>query len=285
MSIDVYSGMFALSGANVEIGGLYANVTNALTNENGHVESSYIPTKPGRNSVTITASKPGYELKTESSWIQLDQLVDIRLDAMTEGGRQVELTAKVTGQSGTKNVAIKAVSSAPAFENAKWGTYKISVPDKLNLSDGRYEFTEWSDGVKENPRSMEIVGDSTITAIYSAEYLLQLSSEKGIVSGGGYYAEGETAVASISNTEVMGFPVDSSFSGWTGDIRSPSSTVSVLMDGPKTITAEWQNSYLKLFGIVGAVGAAGLITFIKVIRPRRKAQEKARAPDLDWYKS
>ena len=57
------------------------------------------------------------------------------------------------------------------------------------------------------------------------------------------------------------------------------------MDGPKSITAEWQNSYLKLFGIVGAVGAAGFVTFVKVVRPRRKAQEKARAPDLDWYKT
>jgi hypothetical protein len=83
----------------------------------------------------------------------------------------------------------------------------------------------------------------------------------------------------------MGFPIDSSFGGWTGDVRSASSNMNVLMDGPKSINAEWQNSYLKLFGIVGAMGAAGLVTFIKVIRPRRMAQEKARAPDLDWYKS
>ena len=197
----------------------------------------------------------------------------------------MELTAKVSGPSGTKNVAVKATSSALAFENAKWGTYKISVPDKLTLSDARYEFAEWSDGVKENPRSIEIVGDSTVTAIYSAEYLLQLSSEKGIVLGSGYYAEGETAVASISTTEVMGFPVDSTFRGWTGDVRSSSPTMNVLMDGPKSINAEWQNSYLKLFGIVGAMGAAGFVTFVKVIKPRRKAQEKARAPDLDWYKA
>jgi hypothetical protein len=139
--------------------------------------------------------------------------------------------------------------------------------------------------VKENPRSIDIIDDSTVTAVYSAEYLLQLSSDKGKVSGGGYYAEGETAVASISPTEVIGFPVDSSFGGWAGDVRSPSPSTNVLMDGPKSINAEWQNSYLKLFGILGAVGAVGFVTFIKVIRPRRKAQEKAKAPDLDWYKT
>ena len=72
--------------------------------------------------------------------------------------------------------------------------------------------------MKENPRSTDIFDDSTITAVYSAEYLLQLSSEKGAVTGGGYYAEGETAVATISPTEVMGFPIDSSFGGWTGDL-------------------------------------------------------------------
>jgi hypothetical protein len=285
VAVDVYSGMFALSGAKVEIGGLNANVTSGLTDENGHVESSYVPTLPGRNSITIAASKPGYEVKTESSWIQLDQLVDIRVDATTEGGRQIELNAKVTGPSGSRNVAVKATSAALAFENAKWGTYRISVPDKLTLSDARYEFAGWSDGMTENPRSIDIIDDSTVTAVYSAEYLLQLSSDKGIVSGGGYYAEGETAIVSISTTEITGFPLDSSFGGWTGDVRSSSSTMNVLMDGPKSINAEWQNSYLKLFGMVGAVGAAGVITFIKVIRPRRKAQEKARAPDLDWYKS
>jgi hypothetical protein len=81
--------------------------------------------------------------------------------------------------------------------------------------------------------------------------------------------------------------VDSSFSGWSGGaILAPSSPATeVVMDGPKSVRAEWADSYVKLFGMVAAAGAGGFVAYYKVIKPKRDAAEKVKAPDLDWYKS
>jgi hypothetical protein len=57
------------------------------------------------------------------------------------------------------------------------------------------------------------------------------------------------------------------------------------MDGPKTVKAQWADSYVVIFALVGAAGAGGFVAYLKVIKPKMEAKAKARAPDLDWYKS
>jgi hypothetical protein len=285
VAVDVLSGKFPIANATVLVGGLAANTTTSTTDANGHAESTYVPTSPGKNSITFTVTKPGYQQVTFTSTIQLDQTVTINVDAKTQAGQPVRLQAKLSGPSGTKTLDVKP-NSGSSLADVKWGTYKITVPAEINAADAKYKFAGWSDGaVAGNTRTADVIGDSTFTAVYSAQYLLAVTSEKGTVSGGGYYEEGKTATVSISSVTAGNFLVGSSFNGWTGDIQSASQSANIVMDSPKTIKAQWADSYVVIFALVGAAGAGGFVAYLKVIKPKMEAKAKARAPDLDWYKS
>jgi hypothetical protein len=215
----------------------------------------------------------------------MDQTVTINVDAKTQAGHPVLLQAKVSGPSGTTTLDVQPNSGA-SLADVKWGTYKITVPAEINSSDATYKFAGWSDAaVAGNTRTVDVIENSKFTAVYSAQYLLAVTSEKGMVSGNGYYDEGKTATISISSATAGNILIGSSFNGWTGDIRSASQTASVVMDGPKTVKAEWADSYVLLFALLGAAGAGGFVAYLKVIKPKMVAKAKARAPDLDWYKS
>lgn len=283
VGVDVFAGEQPLAGAVVQVGGEGADTTQSVTDENGHAESLYIPTEPGRKQIVVTATKPGYKLTTATYSITIDQNVDVYVEAKTEAGKSIPVQAKISTARIAKTINVKA--GAPAgLEDVKWGTYKISVPAEFTSAGAMYSFVSWSDGVTANPRTEEIINDIGFTAIYSAKYLLTASTEIGTVTGNGYYSEGERASLSISPTSVSGFPTDKSFAGWSGDIRTESVTTDVVMDGPKTIKAEWSTSYLKLIAILGAAGGGGFAAYFKFIKPKKEAKEKARAPDLDWYK-
>lgn len=288
VAADVFSGKFPIANATVMVGGLAANTTTSTTDENGHAESTYVPTMPGRNSITFTVAKPGYQQGTFSSTILLDQTVTFNVGAKTQAGQPVQLQAKVSGPGGTKTLDVKP-SSGASMADVKWGTYRITVPAEINASGAKYKFAGWSDGndaaTAGNSRTVDVIGDRKFTAIYSAQYLLTVASEKGTVSGGGYYEEGKTATISISSVTAGNLLIGSSFNGWTGDIRSATQTADVVMDGPKTVKAEWADSYVLVFVLVGAAGAGGFVAYLKVIKPKMVAKAKARTPDLDWYKS
>jgi hypothetical protein len=95
----------------------------------------------------------------------------------------------------------------------------------------------------------------------------------------------------ISPTSETGILVDRSFAGWSGDLESQNSSVKVLMNGPKEVTAEWSDSYLKLILLLGAGGGIGGYYFYKkklrpylATRAAMQQQEDDKAPELDWFK-
>ena len=114
---------------------------------------------------------------------------------------------------------------------------------------------------------------------------MQISSDEGNVAGGGYYAEGETATIAIEPTTSMGVLVDAYFAGWSGDLTSSATTASIVMDGPKSIKAEWDQSYVKMFALIAAAGAGGYMAYVKMIKPKMALRKREKPPDLDWYKS
>ena len=286
VAIDVLASAtgLPLANATVQVGGLAANNTITYTDSNGHIDSTYVPTQPGRNSIMFTVTKPGYEIKTASYGILLDQTVDVAINAVTHGGKQVPVQAKVSGPSVSKTLALGSATGGK-IENAKWGSYKISVPDQFNTENAQYKFVQWSDGVKESTRTTSIISDGIFTAVYSAKYLVSVSSEHGSTTGGGYYAEGQTATISVSSTSAGNFLTESTFGGWTGDIKADSSSIQLSVDSPKTVKAQWNDNYMLIFVLAGVAGAGGILAYLKVVKPKKEAKEKARAPDLDWYKS
>jgi hypothetical protein len=283
--VDVFSGKFPISNATVLVGGLAANTTTSTTDANGHSESTYVPTSPGKNSIIFTVTKAGYQQASFTSTINLEQTVTMNINAKTKAGQPVPLQAKISGPSGSKTLDVKSNAGA-SLANVKWGTYTITVPTQIDSSDSKFKFAGWSDGATAgNTRTVNMIEDTTFTAIYSAQYLVTVSSEKGTVSGSGYYEEGKTTTISVSPTTTGNFLVPSSFKGWTGDLQSSSPTANIVMDSPKTVKAMWADSYLIVYALIGAAGGGGAVAYLKVIKPKMVAKAKARAPDLDWYKS
>lgn len=284
LGVDVFAAGQPLVDAVVQVGGEGADTRQSVTDENGHAESLYVPTEPGKKQIVVTVNKPGYKLTTVTYPITIEQTVDVYVEAKTEGGKSIAVQAKISGNKISKTINVKA-GTPSGLDDAKWGTYRIGMPDEFTSAEAKYSFVSWSDGVTANPRTEEVINDEGFTAIYSAEYLLTATTETGTITGIGYYPEGENAVISISPTSISGFPTDKSFVGWSGDVRIASASAEILMDGPKTIKAEWSTSYLKLIAILGAAGGGGFVAYFKFIKPKKIAKEKARAPDLDWYKT
>src|ERR1044072_1140734 len=98
-----------------------------------------MPTQPGRNAITFTVTKPGYEVKSTNYGILLDQTVNIIVNARTEGGKLIQLQAKVTGPSLSKTLGLGSVAGAK-IENAKWGSYMFTVPQVFNTTNAQYKF-------------------------------------------------------------------------------------------------------------------------------------------------
>jgi len=127
--------------------------------------------------------------------------------------------------------------------------HSLGVPQQLQLgNDKRLVFTGWSDGLSSNPRDIFITENMSVQPIYMTQYLLTVTSGMSVVAGAGWYQEGKIAQFGISTTDedsssFFGLFTDSSkFIGWSGDSTSPEPINTILMDGPKTVSAQWVHS-------------------------------------------
>jgi len=95
-------------------------------------------------------------------------------------------------------------------------------------------------------------------------FYLRIVSERGEPEGKGWYAANSTATISTKTIAPMDGVIGLLggkyvFNGWTGGITSSEPTVSVLMNGPKTVTATWKEDYTLTYVILGVVLVVALI--------------------------
>ena len=93
------------------------------------------------------------------------------------------------------------------------------APDTLNGPAGtKYVFKGWMvDGVLQPGNPISITMDKTHKAVatYETQYQLLVDSQYGDAKGAGYYANGSTAVFSV--TTPVGFLIQQVFLKWDGD--------------------------------------------------------------------
>jgi hypothetical protein len=280
VEVQAKASSFPLKGATIEVSGQYADPTYTTTDESGYAKGIYIPNRPGTNSIEAKVIMPGYKEGAAKSGISLSQSLDLVIKATSESGRDIPAQLKVQALK----TAAKTYNTQAVLKNAKWGPYTVTALDTKNTS-GEFKFVSWSDGETQNPRTFDVIRDDTLTAVYSAKYLLQVSSEFGNTWGAGYYNEGDRPVIGIDTAYVSAGLIDKNFAGWSGDILSESSTSQVTMNGPKVVKAEWQDNYLKVIILAGGSGGAGFYLYTKMIKPRKVKEKMTRMPDLDWYNS
>jgi hypothetical protein len=160
-----------------------------------------------------------------------------------------ELPASFTWLSGTEN--------------------RFDIPMQVSTGEGtRLVFTSWNDGDKSISRAISQGGEYTTS--YKTQYKLTIESAYGVHKGEGWYDSGSEATISITSTE--GKIIQHVFTGWSGDFVGGEATALVTMDGPKTISANWESVYLRLYLLIAGLVALTGIATAAVVYIRKKTR-------------
>jgi hypothetical protein len=142
------------------------------------------------------------------------------------------------------------------------GIRTVEIPLKIIRSENtRVMFKQWSDGETERIRQVELsrYREVALKAIYSTQYLLSIENDYGRGIGKGWYYSGTAANISINPTIDFGNRSRLIFTGWSGDIWSPSPEASVHMGSPKVIRANWKWQYECEINIAGLPSGAEVV--------------------------
>jgi len=157
-------------------------------------------------------------------------------------------------------------------------SYTVEMPKEIEVAAGtRAVFDRWSDGDTSNPRRLTLADDVELTAIYKIRYLLVVNSEIGEPQGGGWYDEEEKAAFSVTSpiTEsgIMGIlGAKTVFDHWSEDSSASAPAATIIMDGPKTVTAIWKPDYTQAYITLGVIVVVILaIVSVAIVMRRRKA--------------
>ncbi|HEV8594916.1 MAG TPA: hypothetical protein VGR51_05235, partial [Thermoplasmata archaeon] len=125
-----------------------------------------------------------------------------------------------------------------AGTDAGFGVTPATIPGPTGT---RYVFDGWMGDSTAATASATLTmdGPKSVTARWRTEHLLTIVSPYGTPSGAGWYVEGSAAPVSIE-TSITDGGSTYRFTGWTGDAAGGTASISVTMDGPKTITATWE---------------------------------------------
>ena len=123
-------------------------------------------------------------------------------DGNTENPRTITITQDISLSAefiaNTHNVTL--LSENGTGNGAGTYTHGTNATISVIPNEG-YHFTQWSDGNTDNPRTIIITQDTTLTAICEInKYIISLSAENGVVIGAGEYMHGsEATLAAIPN--------------------------------------------------------------------------------------
>jgi hypothetical protein len=120
-------------------------------------------------------------------------------------------------------------------------THTITVSPIVDNGWGtRFVFVDWGDG---NTSTTRLISKGSYTANYGKEQRLKIVSSFGDIQGAGWYKDGSVATFSIQSY-IETSDTRHYFTGWSGEYSGTSPSVTLVMDAPKTETANWRNEYL-----------------------------------------
>ncbi len=155
----------------------------------------------------------------------------------------------------------------PSFSWLSGTAHSFKIPTQVDTGDGtRLVFTSWNDGDKYSSRVISHGGE--YTAEYKTQYALTVESPYGSPRGNGWYDSG--SIASFSINSDAGGLIQHIFTGWSGDFTGQEATSAVTMDKSKTVKANWQTNYLRLYLLItGIIIVIAGITAAIVIRKKK----------------
>jgi hypothetical protein len=169
------------------------------------------------------------------------------------------------------------------------GQHNITVPELVQVNETtRLRFTQWSDGYPTTLRSIVVINATTLQAVYVRQNLLTLIGAGQNATGTGWYDANTNATFSTNQYQPMrgvlaSFGAKLVFHGWfeNGQLLTSSSTGTIGMGSPHTLTAIWQVDYSIPEAILFAAVAAVIVILLalrrrKLTRPRRRRQRTRR---------
>jgi len=212
-----------------------------------------------QNNISVTVESligPGYSLKVERSpvlfyfTIRIQHNVWVRID--------------------NNNYSINA--NDPFRLQLPGREYVVEVQSSLRVGPGsRTFFRQWSDGDTSNPRTIGLFHDTTLVAVYVNQYYLEIRSRYGTTNGTGWYDAGALAHFSVSPVVISEGALQYQFERWEGDISASTPSSTILMDGPKAVTAVWRTAVpmaiiLTLIAVVSSCVAIPIV----IVKTRKK---------------
>ncbi len=120
-------------------------------------------------------------------------------------------------------------------------SHTMTVPLTISGGSGtRYVFTGWNDGSTATTRT---ITKGSYVANYEKQYELQVTSTYGNPTGAGWYKDGSAATFSVT-PYIETADTKRYLTGWSGDYSGTSASSSIVMNGPKKVTANWRMEYL-----------------------------------------
>lgn len=199
--------------------------------------------------------------------------------AGAEGSNQFNYATQVYLDVSTDPTGIIDVTQSGWYAEGSSASIS-SVPSELDGPPGvKYKFTEWTvDGTARAGNGFVVVMDAPhkVIAKFDTNFKLTVISDYGTPQGSGYYKAGETATFSVDSP--VGIGIQQVFVQWKGDYSGKDPKPSIMMDGPKTVTAVWTTSYLQLYLIIGAIAAIVVAVGLLLWRRSRAGPSTVKQP-------
>lgn len=154
-----------------------------------------------------------------------------------------------------------------------------ATPTIVNHGNGtRRIFLGWKGDVDSSATSGTVLMNSpkTINVIWKKMYYLAVNSTYGTANGTGWYDSDAEAKFSVSPTTVQApgilgiFGGQMEFKGWQGDSNPTAASGTIIINGPKSVTAVWNANFVQSYVILGVILVAVIAVALYVLRKRMK---------------
>jgi hypothetical protein len=213
--------------------------------------------------VYVAGSTQGPDFPTASAFqSSLQGSYDAFVAKLIEG---TPLTFTVTTNPAGLNVTVDGIT-APSPRYFGWtpgSTHSLSAPSPQGNGTTRNIFSSWSQGGAQTQNVTAPSANTTYTATYSVQNLLNLTASPagaGTVSASpssadGYYAS--SASVSVAAAPAAGY----AFAGFNGDLTGTTSPQSLSMSAPRNVTATFSCLYNLTGSTIDVGGGTGTGSF------------------------
>ncbi|MBS7626606.1 hypothetical protein KEJ51_06175 [Candidatus Bathyarchaeota archaeon] len=135
----------------------------------------------------------------------------------------------------------------------------------------RYLFVQWSDGEKSSSRTITVARPASYTAKDKVQFQLVVKSDYGDPKGSVWYDAGSEARFSVATSVEGPLGIKYVFERWSGDSTATMASVTIVMNGPKTVTAIWRTDYTMTVAIIAVIAVVAIALVVVAMKRREKA--------------